>query len=426
MIICCVLILCALPVLPTQFADIAALFSPQHGTNQRDNDKASRETRPPTPPTPADSSIAQVRLLEIACQELLTQISASPGDPSLQNRIGLVYLGLGETDTAHEHFQRAVELARIGLAGAKERARSLQSQGDTGQASACMVECSRLNVELSAAHGNLARLYERMGQHGKVLAELDLLNREGVITEPPAIAKPGAAVANARQISPVVGRLLYQAEMLMQSQQFNEAVRTLKNVISMDPNVADAHRDLGVLNAVMADNQGAIEELRTAIRLQPNDALSHNNLGMALQTQGKLPEAKQQFEQAIAANPKLVDASINLGNLYASADCYDAASQVLQRAVTNNPRSAIAHNNLGTVFSLKGSNTEAIDEFRKALSIQPDMACAHYGLGNALMKANNYRAAVGELKQALLLNPGMASARDKIEQAMRRASMVTN
>jgi tetratricopeptide (TPR) repeat protein len=431
-IICAtVFVLVALPVLPLQFnglaiptwtgpqlADLFSLFIPAAPKKTQ----TARKPAPPVPTKAAADPLEQVRLMEHAAQDLLVQSSRQPTEPSLHNRLGLIYLGLGELDLAQDHFEHAVELARMTLLGATDRLRSLQNQGKLDEASNQLVESSRLNVELSAAHSNLARLYERKGQHSKVLAELDLLNREGVISETCERPNAGVASAGVHRVTPTVARLLARAEALMQSQRFYEAMQDFKNVIAMDPDVAVAHRDLGVLNAMVSNHQAAVDELETAVRLEPNDALSHNNLGLAYQAAGKLKEAKEHFEHAIASNPRLVDSAINLGNLYASKESYDFSKQVLQQAVLSNPRSAIAHNNLGTVLSLQGNAPGAIEEFRKAIAIQPQMVSAHYGLGLAFFKDKSYRQAIEEFRIALLLNPKLTGVHEKIEQATRKAS----
>ncbi len=426
-----VFVLVALPVLPLQFNGLAIptwtgpqlteIFNLFIAAAPKKTQTAHKAP-PPEPARVQNDPLEQVRLMEHAAQDLLVQVSRQPTEPSLHNRLGLIYIGLGELEKAQDHFERSVDLARMNVISATDRLKALQSQGKLNEAANQLVESSRLNVELSAAHSNLARLYEKKGQHSKVLAELDMLNREGVINDSSVKTNAGIASAGIHRVTPIVARLLARAESLMQSQRFYEAMQDFKNVIAMDPDVAVAHRDLGVLNAMASNHQAAVDELETAVRLEPNDAVSHNNLGLAYQTIGKLTQAKEHFEQAIASNPRLVDSAINLGNLYASKESYDFSKQVLQQAVLSNPRSAIAHNNLGTVLSLQGDSQEAINEFRKAVALQPDLVSAHYGLGLAFFKAKSYRQAIEEFKLALMLNPKLTGVHEKIEQATRKAS----
>lgn len=426
------LALVALPVLPLQFngfalptwtgpswADLCRMYLP--GQN-----KPARKRQPATTVAAQPSPIGQLQLMEKASRDLNTLIAQNPTDPSLHNRLGIIYLGLGELNEAQEHFQRAVQLARAAIITNSERGKVMQYKGALADAAALVVESSRLNVELSAAHSNLARVYEKLGQHAKVLAELDELNHEGTMNDAAATAySPGTASASActHRLTPEVTRLLARAEVLMQAHRVGESIAEFKNLIALDPDVAVAHRDLGICYALMSDHPAAATEFEIASRLQPGDAVSENNLGLVLQSLGKPEEAARHFRQAISYDPRLAEASINLGNLAAAAERYDEARQVLQSAVRNNPDSPVAHNNLATIFSLQDRPSEAAGEFRQALALKPDMVSAHYGLGLALFKSKQYRLAVQEFKQALLLNPHLMGAHEKIEQALRKASL---
>lgn len=119
--------------------------------------------------------------LDVAARQLETEIEKDPGNPLLHNQIGLIYAGLGDNDKAVFQFQKAVELARSKLAAiyAQEKGQSAQSiQGEQEASASLILESSRLEVELSAAHSSLARIYDKLGQHDLVVTELDALNRE--------------------------------------------------------------------------------------------------------------------------------------------------------------------------------------------------------------------------------------------------------
>jgi len=369
----------------------------------------------------ADPAVTPENLLERAAQELLVQISSSPQDPALQNRVGLVYVALGQLDNAEKHFQRAIELARLGTSNLEEKGAILRSQGDAKAASALILESSRLNIELSAAHSNLARVYEKLGQHDKVMAELDQLTKDGLTL----VGAPARSALGKLPVSPQVARLLAKGEALMRTGKLPEAMQEFRNVTVIDSQVALAHHQLGLAAALTNNPEIAVEELEVASRLDPADAATHNNLGLAYANTGELEKAQKEFEKAIALNPRLADASINLGNLLSSQGRYNEASNAFAQAAVSNPNSPTAHSSLATMLSLKGDHRQAIGEFRKALSLNPNMAGTHYGLGLALYESKSYVPAVAEFKRALALDPSLHSAQEKIAQAQRRAAMAT-
>src|SRR5262249_20164535 len=159
-----------------------------------------------------------------------------------QNRVGLVYVALGQFDNAEKHFQRSIELAHLGTANLEEKGAILKSQGDAKAAAALIVESSRLNIELSAAHSNLARVYEKLGQHDKVMAELDQLTKDGLNLA----GAPQRAEVGQRPVSPQVARLLAKGESLMREGKLPEAMQEFRNVTAIDDQIALAHHQLGL------------------------------------------------------------------------------------------------------------------------------------------------------------------------------------
>ena len=74
--------------------------------------------------------------------------------------------------------------------------------------------------------------------------------------------------------------------------------------------------------------QEAFVEFQTAARLQPDLAEAHNNLGCLLSGAGRQAEAADQFREALKWKPEYADARNNLGQVLAQ----------LQSAVTNRGR----------------------------------------------------------------------------------------
>jgi tetratricopeptide (TPR) repeat protein len=373
---------------------------------------------PPLRTTPAE----QVKMLQAAADQLGTDIEKSPCDPALQNRLGLVYISLGDMDKATEHFQKAISLCRLGLSALTDKIASLRQQGSTKEAAAAVLEASQLNVELSAAHSNLARLYERRGEHDKVIAELDLLNKEGVLFDNSVVpaasdsGKPGL-------LNPTVAHALAKAEALMQARQYPQAAVEYRRVLAEDPNVAMAHHRLGTLLIMGGNAALAVDELEMAAKLDPGSPEVLSDLGWAYQMMGLNLQAIKAYERALALEPRQTDAAINLSNIYSSCGRLHDAIAVLTQTVQNNDNSAKAHNNLGTLFCMDNKWGPAMYEFQKAVALDPNMASAHYGLGTVLLQTKSYMPAIAEFKLALALQPNLVQAQMKMEEATRKAGM---
>lgn len=381
--------------------------------------KTTTATRGELPP-PAAAPAENLHLLESAAKKLTAQLKLKPFDPALHNRMGLVYLSLGEPNEAIASFHRAVTNARNGISALNNQVAECKKLGQTDKASAALLEASQLNVELSAAHSNLARVYEIRGDHDKVLSELNALNNEGVLFD--GGTKSQRTIATHR-MAPETAKMLAAAEAFMGQHRFQEAEMAYRRTLQLDPQVALAHHQLGVLMAMGNNHAQAVDELEAAARLNPESAQTHNNLGLTYQVLGMPGRAEAAFSRAANLDPKSAEAAINLGNLYSAQGNLDQAAKAFRYAVAHDPRNARAHNNLASILSLQGNSADAIYEFQKSLTIDPNMASAHYGLGVVFYNMKSFMPAIREFKQAYALNPALTDCRSKIQDSYRRAGV---
>jgi Flp pilus assembly protein TadD len=423
----------AIPILPLRFLGIPGPDFPdvsQVVTTSRNwlskvaSQMESPEETPPAgmPPPQSATPAEQVKMLEAAAEQLNSDIEKSPCDPGLQNQLGLVCISLGDIDRARERFQKAISLSRLGITALSDKITALRTEGKTKEASVPLLEASKLNVQLSAAHSNLARLYENRGEHDKVIAELDLLNKEGVLFDN-SVLPAGPDASRQAMLNPSVARDLARAEALLQARQLPQAADEYKRVLAEDPSVAMAHHRLGTIMIITNNAPLAVNELEVAAKLDPGSPEVLSDLGWAYQQTGMNLQAAKAYERALALEPRQTDAAINLSNIYSSCGRVHDAIVVLSQAVQTNQDCAKAHNNLGTLFSLDGKWGPALFEFQKAITLEPNMASAHYGLGTVLMQNKSYMQAVQEFKQALALQPNLAQAQMKIDEACRKIGM---
>jgi tetratricopeptide (TPR) repeat protein len=385
-------------------------------------------------PKSEESPKDELASLDSAAQQLVTSIEKDPANPTLHNQLGLIYAELGDSDKAILHFQRSIEVARGKLLALNARERASQMEGGDKRGSAALVlESSKLSVDLSAAHSSLARIYDQLGQHDRVVSELDLLNHEIVfgssltqkfseqaknISPQPALS----AVTSVHRLSPACMQLLAKAQALTQARRPAEAMPLYRQVVQLDPQCGIAHQQLGLASAATGNYYLASQELGMASEIDPKNAATHAQLGSTYQAIGQSEKAINEFQKAIALDPRNATALFSLGNILATQRQHPLAIQVYQRALLVNPQSAAIHNNLGSSYSQTGDYKDAIDEFGRALALSPDMASSHYGMGIALYNMKDYRGAISELKRALSLNPGYGDAREKIELAYRKTN----
>ena len=372
-------LLVTLPVLPLRLLGLPPLQMPQNISHFFDdilNKSSIKKAAPnqiaakPQLKTP----VAELSAMEVAGQNLLAAIERKPDDPALYNQLGLLYASSAEYDKAVGSFQKAVDSSHLKLAQLTEAEEQSNAKGETDKAAQILLEKSQLNVELSAAHSSLARVYDQLGQHDRVVGQLEQLNTDVVfgsaLSQKIAAtgASIGAASASSHKLSREVLGLLARAEALIEAKRIPEAINQYKRVLEIDPLAASAHKKLGEL--ALANNNGylGLHELEIAVRLEPNDATIRNDLGSAYSGEGQPDKAIEQFEKALATAPNNIDAATNLGNLFCAGGQLKPAQQIFEKIAKIKPDSSVAHNNLATIMSMNDDYKGAIGEFEHRIA----------------------------------------------------------
>jgi len=98
----------------------------------------------------------------------------------------------------------------------------------------------------------------------------------------------------------------------------DDARDAYRHALERDPDLADAHLNLGRLEHEAGELGKAEAHYRDAVRCAPEDPTSHFNLGVLLEERGRPDEAVLAYLQAIARDPDAADAHYNLGLLLES------------------------------------------------------------------------------------------------------------
>ena len=77
----------------------------------------------------------------------------------------------------------------------------------------------------------------------------------------------------------------------------DDAMKAAEKAVQVDPNIAKAHVDLGIVYTDRGRQEDAVKEFKAAIKLSPNDQDPHWRLARLYQAMGKTDEAKAEFEK---------------------------------------------------------------------------------------------------------------------------------
>jgi Tfp pilus assembly protein PilF len=175
-------------------------------------------------------------------------------------------------------------------------------------------------------------------------------------------------------------------------------------------NTAMYWNNLGCTYFKSGKYEEAIKSFKQAIEIDPDFAEVHYNLGLAYFESGKYEEAIDAYKHAIRIDPDAADAHYNLGTDYGKSGMYKEAIESFKQAVRIDPDYASAHHNLGVAYRKTGRNEEEVESYKQAIRIDPDLAIAHYNLGVAYGNLGKYKKAKESFKQAIRIDPDYKSA----------------
>ena len=184
-----------------------------------------------------------------------------------------------------------------------------------------------------------------------------------------------------------------------------DAVGCYQAALRIDPNNSRAYLNLGLAAGDVGDANTAIECFRRAVNLAPNFPDAQNLLGDALFRAGHTDEAVTVYREFTVRCPDDPRAHHNLGLALASRGDRDAALPELELALTLRPNYADAHNTLGILFEAMKRADEAQEHYRQAVELRPDFADAWSNLGTSYTEQGRVAEAIDSLRKALQLRP---------------------
>jgi tetratricopeptide (TPR) repeat protein len=190
---------------------------------------------------------------------------------------------------------------------------------------------------------------------------------------------------------------------------FNQALR-------LEPRLAEAHFDLGLVRQSQQQPAAAISEFRLALQYDPGLLLAHCALGSSL---GDPTEAEAEFRKALAENPQLVCALDGIAQLLVKQRRYDAAIDYWRQALRIQPDApdlqiALATATYKSAKAREANGLPAVDGagvanaialLTELLKSHPDMTAAYFTLGNIYANERRNREAADEYQEVTRRSP---------------------
>ena len=200
------------------------------------------------------------------------------------------------------------------------------------------------------------------------------------------------------------------ANVLIKEKKYEEAEKSFKKVIELNPDNAQAHNIRGTLVQILGKLDEAEESYRKAIELKPDYAEAFFNLGNELNRLARLDEAEASLKKAIELKPDYTDAYNNLSLTLGRLGRSEEAVAILRKVIGFNSYDAKVHINLGNILQSEHKLDEAEKSYRKAIELKPDFAVGYNNLGTVLHKSGRLDQAEKSYRKAIELKPDYAEA----------------
>ncbi len=212
------------------------------------------------------------------------------------------------------------------------------------------------------------------------------------------------------------------ASILITAGRLDEAIEHCQKSLRLNPNSAEAHKNLGIAQLAKGQPSLAIEQFREALRLEPGNPEILNTLANALLAAGRPQQAVQYYREALQSNLDSAEAHYNLANLLVGAGELEEATDHYRQALLLKSDYGEAEGNLGSALVQLGRVPEAIGHLERAVRLQSNSSDAHSNLGIALFGAGETQEAVAQFQEALKLNPKNVAAHFNLGIALSQAN----
>jgi tetratricopeptide (TPR) repeat protein len=190
---------------------------------------------------------------------------------------------------------------------------------------------------------------------------------------------------------------------LLQNREFEKAEVLIRARMNQNPDAADSHYLMGVLNYFQGKIAPTVEELKRALSIDPHHTDAAICLSVLYNDIGKYDEAKRVFEvanqsvahkrtgQDLGIDRKFAVKHLELADLYFRYRRYDEAIEEYAKAAMLDPTTLDIRIRLAKAYAKKGFLSRAMQELKQLKNEQPhfipariQLGLLHYSQGNVL------------------------------------------
>jgi tetratricopeptide (TPR) repeat protein len=205
------------------------------------------------------------------------------------------------------------------------------------------------------------------------------------------------------------------AQSCLWSKQYQCVLDVYREILTINPESAEADMLAGEAYDEMHNDAKAIEEFQAAIKAAPTAPNVHFGYGYMLWRLLKFNEAEKEFRSELANNPDHPLALTYLGDTEIQLNHSAEAIPYLERAVRIEPSVTLAHLDLGIIYQGQQRNPDALRELKIAESLSPNDPKVHWSLGRCYQSLGRKAEAKTEFERTRSLqNVANQSVREQM------------
>lgn len=198
---------------------------------------------------------------------------------------------------------------------------------------------------------------------------------------------------------------LEQALNLHESGSISEAEEAYLEILSEEPENAEAMKLLGVLNCQQQNYEEGVSYLEAAVEVDDSISEYHQVLGHAYLAVGKVEEGISSLLKAGDLDPGRAEIYGALGDTYQQIQQFEDALKAYQRAIVIEPDVLQYKNNAGLSAVFAGQFEIAEEYLAQVIAEDENISSAHYGLAFLRANAGDKESALRDVSKALALEP---------------------
>lgn len=173
---------------------------------------------------------------------------------------------------------------------------------------------------------------------------------------------------------------------------FDEAIKYLKNALSLSPHHYQSYYLLAVAYAQKGNYEEAAAAFEKSLELKPGNPEAHLKLGNIYRQLNLLDKAEEEYKKALAIDDRS-ETSFNLAMLYYEQGKLDQALEYVEKSIQKGNLSAEAFNLQGVLLNQLKRYSEAIISFQNVLRIDPKQVVAAINMAVAYFNINDLNKA---------------------------------